>query len=195
MNNIKKILNFKNFKNQDIFVSIKNNDVKSIKNYIDSGYDLNKQNNVGNTALILATENNNIEIVKLLLNAGADTDKQDNFGNTALIYASIYNNIETVKLLLDAGADIDKQNNKYGNTALILSAMDNNLKLIELILDYGADEFILNYNNESFYDYLNDENKKYFREKYPTSVYNAIYHEYKKSFIEFVKEYNIKIKK
>ncbi len=30
-------------------------------------------------------------------------------------------------------------------------------------------------------------------QKYPTSVYNAIYHNYKKSFTEFVKDYNIKI--
>ncbi len=40
--------------------------------------------------------------------------------------------------------------------------------------------------------YLNDENKQYFTQKYPTSVYNAIYHNYKKSFTEFVKDYNIK---
>ena len=159
MNNIK---TFENFNSQDIFTYIYNDDIQSVKNYIDSVYNLNIK---------------------------------EYTGITPFIYATINNNIEIVKLLLDAGADIDKQNNKYGNTALILSAMDNNLKLIELILDYGADEFILNYNNESFYDYLNDENKKYFREKYPTSVYNAIYHEYKKSFIEFVKEYNIKIKK
>ncbi len=46
-----------------------------------------------------------------------------------------------------------------------------------------------------FYDYLNTENKKYFTQNYPTSVYNAILHNYKKSFTEFVKDFNIKIKK
>ncbi len=70
--------------------------------------------------------------------------------------------------------------------------MDNNREMVELLLDYYADEFILNYENKSFYDHLNDENKQYFREKYPTSVYNAIYHNYKKSFTEFLKDYNIK---
>ena len=96
-----------------------------------------------------------------------------------------------VELLLNAGADIDKQNNDV-ETALILAAYENNREIIELLLDYGADEFIIDGNNKSFYDYLSDENKRYFIQNYPTSVYNAIYHKYKKSFTEFVKDYNIK---
>ena len=124
MNNIK---TFENFNNQDIFKYISNNDIKSVKNYINSKNDLNIQ-------------------------------KID--GDTALIYAASY----------------------------------NNRKMVELLLDYYADEFILNDEDKSFYDYLDDENKQYFTQKYPTSVYNAISHKYKKSFTEFVKDYNIKIK-
>ena len=222
MNNIK---TFENFNSKDIFKYIKNNDIKSIKNYINSGVDLNiqrlsgytplivasknnkieivklllnagadvnKQNISGNTALMSAALHNNREIVELLLNAGADTDKQNNGGNTALIYAS--NNVEIIKLLLDAGADIDKQN-KYGYTALTLAALYNYHEIVELLLDYGADEFILDNNDKSFYYLLNTENKEYFTQNYPTSVYNAISHNYKKSFIEFVKDFGIKIKK
>ena len=125
MNNIK---TFENFNSKNIFTYISNNDIKSVKNYINSGYDLNKQNNVGDTALIYA-------------------------------------------------------------------AFKNNKEIMELLLDYGADEFILNDENKSFYDYLNYPNQQYFTQNYPTSVYNAIYHKYKKSFTEFVKDYNIKIKK
>ena len=171
------------------FVFYNNDEI--VKLLLNAGADIDKQNNNGNTALILASLDNYVEIVELLLNAGADIDKQNNKGNTALFYASKDNNIEIVKLLLNADADIDKQNNN-GDTALILSAMDNNREMVELLLDYYADEFILNYENKSFYDHLNDENKQYFREKYPTSVYNAIYHNYKKSFTEFLKDYNIK---
>ena len=87
MNNIK---TFENFNKQDIFTYILNNDVKSVKNYIDSGYDLNIQNDNGHTPLNRAVEYNNIEIVKLLLNAGADIDKQNNYGYTALIWAAYY---------------------------------------------------------------------------------------------------------
>ena len=155
MNNIK---TFENFNNQDIFTYIEKNDIQSVKNYIDSGHDLNIKNEYGNTALILAAFYNNVEIVKLLLNSGADIDKQNDGGNTALIIA-VYN---------------------------------NNREIVELLLDYYADEFILDVDNKSLYDCLNDENKQNFTQKYPTSVYNAISHEYKKSFTEFVKDYNIK---
>ena len=124
MNNIK---TFENFNNQNIFTYIKNNDIQSVKNYINYGYDLNIQ---------------------------------DEFYYTPLICAAFYKNIEIVKLLLD----------------------------------YYADEFILNDNNKSFYDYLSDENKRYFIQNYPTDVYNAISHNYKKSFTEFVKDFNVKIK-
>ena len=134
---------------------------------------------------------NRIDIVKLLLNASADLNKQNKDGYTALILAALKNNIEIVKLLLNAGADIDKQN-IAGDTALIKAAISNYRKIIKLLLDYGADEFILDNNNKSFYDYLDDKNKQYFIQNYPTSVYNAISHWYKKSFTEFVKDYNIK---
>ena len=187
MNNIK---TFKNFNEQDIFKYIENRDIQSIKNYIDSGYDLNIQNEYSNTPLILATLSNKIEIVKLLLDSGADIDKQNNDGYTALILAVMYNNLEIVELLLNAGAYIDKQNND-GDTALILAAYKNNSEIVEILLDYGADEFILN-DDKSFYDFLNTENQQYFTQNYPTSVYKAIYHNYKKSFTEFVKDYNIK---
>ena len=167
------------------------NRIEIIKLLLNACADLNKQHNAGYTALILATEHNHIEIVKLLLNAGADLNKQNNDGDTALILATYYNKIEIVKLLLNVGADIDKQNN-LGYTALIFAAYRNNREMVKLILDYYADEFILNYENKSFYDYLNTENQQYFLQNYPTSVYNAISHNYKKSFTDFVKDYNIK---
>jgi ankyrin repeat protein len=110
MNNIK---TFENFNNQDIFTYIENNDIQSVKDYINSGYNLDSQNNSGDTPLILAASNNNRETV-------------------------------------------------------------------EILLDYGDDEFILDNNNKSFYYCLNDENKEYFTQNYPNSVYNAILHNYKK---------------
>ena len=155
---MKNIKTFENFNKKNIFQYIFDNDIQSVKNYIDSGYDLNILTYSNETTLIYAASSSKIEIVKLLLNTGIDVDKQDNYGNTALLYAAVNNNREIIKLLLD----------------------------------YGADEFILDGRNRSFYDHLSDENKQYFLQNYPTSVYKAIYHDYKKSFTEFVKDYNIK---
>ena len=126
MNNIK---TFENFNNKDIFTYIKNNDIQSIKNYIKSGYDLNKQDNDGDTALIDAAYLNNIEIVKLLLEYGADVNKQNIIGYTALISGVVNNNIEIVKLLLNAGADLNKQDN-LGCTALFFQHIIIILKLL-----------------------------------------------------------------
>ncbi len=61
--------------------------------------------------------------------------------------------IKVSKLLLDFGANIDKQN-KDGCTALICAAFNNKRNIVELLLDYHADEFILDNNDESFYDLL-----------------------------------------
>ena len=191
MNNIK---TFENFNKQDMFTYIENNDIKSVKNYINSGYDLNIKDEHGRIPLIYAVYANNVEIVQILLDSGVNIDMRDNHGCTALINAVINTSeIEIIKLLLNAGADIDKQDNN-GYTALIYAAYDNNRNVIELLLDYHADEFILSVRDGSFYDYLNTENKKYFTQNYPTSVYNAILHNYKKSFTEFVKDFNVKIK-
>ena len=220
MNNIK---TFENFNKQGIFTYIDSDDIQLVKNYINSGYDLNIQDNYGDTPLIFASRCDNIEIFKLLLNYGASINEQNKRGNTALIRAAYNNNceivelllnaganinvqnvngstpliaassgnIEVVKLLLNAGADIDKQD-ENGYTALIHAAYENNKEIVELLLDYHADEFILTNNDDSFYDYLTDENKQYFLKEYPNKVYNAIYHDYKKSFTEFVKDYKIK---
>ena len=160
MNNIK---TFENFNNQDIFTYIDNNDIKSVKNYIDSGNDL-------------------------------DISIQDFNNSTPLIYAAYRNKIEIVELLLNSGVDIDKQNNQ-GDTALIYAAKNNNRVIIELLLDYHADEFILNKNNESFYDLLNIENKKFFLKEYPNKVHNAISNWYKKPFTKFVKDFKLNSKK
>ena len=132
-----------------------------------------------------------IESVKKYIDSGHDLNVKNEYGDAALIHAVDNDKYEIVKLLLSASADLNKQNDG-GNTALIYAAYYNNVEIVELLLDYYADEFILNDRNKSFYDCLNDENKEYFTQNYPTSVYNAISHNYKKSFTEFVKDYNIK---
>ena len=82
-----------------------NNYIEIVKLLLDSGADINKQDDDGYTALINAAFYNRIEIVKLLLNASVNIDKQDNRGNTALIWSAYNNYREIVEILLDYGAD------------------------------------------------------------------------------------------
>ena len=51
---MKNLKTFEKFNNKDIFKYIYINNIQSVKNYIDSGYDLNMQNVNGDTALILS---------------------------------------------------------------------------------------------------------------------------------------------
>jgi len=63
MNNIK---TFENFNNEDIFAYIGVNNIRGVKNYIDSGYDLSVIKYNGNTVLIEAAFYNTAAIIELL---------------------------------------------------------------------------------------------------------------------------------
>lgn len=73
----------------------------------EEGYDVNDQDNAGNTPLHEAALNGHLEIVKLLVERGANVNMQsfDMFLDTPLIDASANGHIEVVKYLLDHGAD------------------------------------------------------------------------------------------
>ncbi len=122
--------------------------------------------------IIEAAERGDIEAVKELISAGVNLDKQDNGGNTALIWASYNNHIEIVKELIKAGAHLDKVNDD-GNTALLLASIYNNIEIVKELLENFADEFII-VGGKSFYDFLDDENKKIIQKLYPNEVENAL---------------------
>lgn len=74
---------------------------------VEEGYDVNDQDNAGNSPLHEAALNGHLDIVKLLLEHGADINIQsyEMFKDTPLIDASANGHLEVVKLLLDHGAD------------------------------------------------------------------------------------------
>ena len=85
----------------DIFEAIKNNNIARIKELLDSGIDVNSQNDDGWTPLHEVCENNNIEIVKLLLEQpNIDVNAKDYDGWTPLSIACINHKLENVKELL-----------------------------------------------------------------------------------------------
>ena len=102
----------KNTNTIDILNAVFNNDIETIKTYINNGGDVNAKTECGNTALMLACD---AEIAKLLLDAGADVNAKNQYGSTALMRAY---NVKIAKLLLDAGADINAKN-QWNETALM----------------------------------------------------------------------------
>jgi hypothetical protein len=115
--------------------------LETVKLLINSGANLNIQNNDGETALMLALKYSDkyssLETVKLLINSGAKLDIQNKDGDTALMLCiltcirsscNLYNLTIFVKLLIDSDANLTLKNNK-GETALTM--MLAQLKLVE----------------------------------------------------------------
>ena len=73
--------------------------ISIIEQYIQNGYDVNIQDEIGFTALIFAARHRRKEIVELLLDAGANVNIKNAFGDTALIEALDDNIKEIVEML------------------------------------------------------------------------------------------------
>lgn len=77
------------------------------KKFLDDDYDVNAQDNAGNSALHEAALNGHLDIVKLLIEYGADVNikSSESCSDTPLIDASANGHLNVVKYLLDHGAD------------------------------------------------------------------------------------------
>jgi ankyrin repeat protein len=75
-----------------------------VERLIDSGADINIQDETGQTALIAASDQGYFGIVDLLLQRGADSNIKDKDGDSALDIARFKDHIEIVKLLKAHGA-------------------------------------------------------------------------------------------
>ncbi len=86
-----------------------NNDIDAIKIILFIGFNINQQNEDGDTALSYAARSNlvKIEIAHLLIKEGADVNIGDNKGVSPLHHAVITGYTFMVTLLLKAGAEID----------------------------------------------------------------------------------------
>ena len=90
--------------------------VKTIKEMIEAGFDLNKRDKDGWTALMLAALNNHRVTSTTLIEAGADLNIADPLGMTALMAASVAGNKPLVEFMVKSGADIE-QEDTVGETA------------------------------------------------------------------------------
>mmetsp|Transcript_6191 Transcript_6191/g.9386 ORF Transcript_6191/g.9386 Transcript_6191/m.9386 type:complete len:354 (-) Transcript_6191:68-1129(-) len=82
-------------------------DATSLKEFIDSGADVNERDESGQSALHMAADNGSIECVQKLLAAGSDPNAADNDGISVLQAAVIGGSIDVAKILLSSGADPD----------------------------------------------------------------------------------------
>ncbi len=96
--------------------TVENEDLTSIKNLVEQGFDVNEVFNYGKksfTPLIYAVNQNKNEVVKLLIELGADVNlnvkDSENYDNFAIEEAlRISSNYEIIKLLINNGVEIKK---------------------------------------------------------------------------------------
>ncbi len=113
--------------------------VEDINELVNSGANLNGQDDQGTTVLMMAAYNQDTEVLKTLIEASVNLDIQDSGGNTALIYALNESGPEAIKALLEAGANVNVQR-EDGMTALILACMfTDKPEVVSMLLDSGAD--------------------------------------------------------
>ena len=81
------------------------NHLQLVKMLIDSGGDLNIQDEYERTALHVCANWNHPEIARMLIDAGADVNAQDERGETALYRCAWKNHLDIARILIEAGGD------------------------------------------------------------------------------------------
>ena len=82
-----------------LFKACRDGEVDTVERLLDSGTNVNEQDNFGGTALMYASSHGHLDVVRLLLDSGANVNERDNDGWTALIFASDCGHTEVVRLL------------------------------------------------------------------------------------------------
>ena len=124
--------------NSPLIYAIRVADTEIIRILIDSGVNINAQDDYyrGTTPLVEASGRQ--DVVKMLLSAGVNVNLQDSDGETALIHAIKSRNAEFMKMLIRAGAGLNLCDNR-GVTPLITAVKYGNLRAIKVLLENGAD--------------------------------------------------------
>ncbi|MEI0517323.1 ankyrin repeat domain-containing protein [Brachyspira murdochii] len=143
------ILSFNLYSNDDFVTSnefIKacfNINIKTVKNYINNGGNINAKDERGFTGLMYAAQGGHYKLVRLLLENGADPNIKALNGATALILASTKREIsDIINILLDYGADINatiEDDKITGVTSLYYAAYNFFEFNVKALLERGAD--------------------------------------------------------
>lgn len=121
-----------------LFDAARAGNVEMLKVFVESGYDLNRQDAKGYTALILAAYNGKKEAVDFLLDNGADPCTEDKRGNTALLGAIFKGEVRIARTLMKAECTTNHQNNA-GQTPAMYAALFQRSEILDALKENGAD--------------------------------------------------------
>ena len=107
-------------------------DIKKIREFLNSGVNINSKDFSNKTPLMYAAEDGAIEILDYLLKNGANINDIDIRGESALMIALKNHNIRAAKFLIESGADVSIINEEDKNILTIAKEIDSK-EIIELI--------------------------------------------------------------
>lgn len=120
------------------FQAIRDDDVDTLKAYLDSGGPVNAPNPRGDTLLILAAYYGNRRAVELILaRPGVNIEERNKMGLTALAGAAFRGHTEILEQLLKAKANPNAANGS-GQTPLMFAALGGKSRAVEILLKAGA---------------------------------------------------------
>ncbi|MGE8279858.1 MAG: ankyrin repeat domain-containing protein [Stenotrophomonas sp.] len=121
-----------------LFDAARAGDVEMLTTFIDSGYDLDRQDAKGYTALILAAYHGHKPAVRQLLAAGADPCREDSRGNTALLGAIFKGEVGIARQLMAAPCTVEHRNHA-GQTPAMFAALFQRAEILQALQASGAD--------------------------------------------------------
>ena len=125
--------------NEELLDAIKYNHIKSVKECIRNGADVNYKDN---EPLKMAIKNDSHKILELLIKNGADVNGSTH-SFSHLHIAIINKNYTAVKMLVEGGADINLEH-KYGTPLeWVVRNYSPDAKMVRLLLELGANPFLL----------------------------------------------------
>jgi ankyrin repeat protein len=121
-----------------LFDAARRGDSAMLAEFIAAGYDLDRADGKGYTALILAAYNGRKEAVTQLLAAGANACAEDKRGNTALLGAIFKGGIVISRQLMAAQCAPNHRNHA-GQTPAMYAALFQRAEILEDLRKRGAD--------------------------------------------------------
>lgn len=128
-----------------LHIAAKYNSLSAIKTILAFGFDVNSQNNKGETALHIAAANNQLAVIEFLYSVGADLAIVNKKNEMAFDVAMNAMHTECGLFIINHASPSNQFrhiNNKYGNnlnSCLHIAINQQNLKLLHFLLDNDVD--------------------------------------------------------
>jgi ankyrin repeat protein len=129
------------------FKAILAEDLAAIRTFFQAGFDINTQNEKGETPLTFAMSCCETKTIKVLLEK-VDVNQRDKDGTTALFLAMKKNKSDIIDLILEKNPDVNVPG-KDDLTLLHVAATKNDLELIQTLIDRGANVNAISKSNGS----------------------------------------------